>query len=84
MQTKSVLLFIGLASLAFAQSSKSASKGDERTKWFREAKFGMFIHWGPYSVIGRHEWARHRFQIPQAEYDKYARAFNPVNFDAGK
>lgn len=54
----------------------------DRTKWFRDAKFGMFIHWGPYSVLGRHEWARHRFQIPQAEYDQYARAFNPVNFNA--
>ncbi|MCP5110658.1 MAG: alpha-L-fucosidase [bacterium] len=55
---------------------------EQRSRWFREAKFGMFIHWGPYSVIGRHEWARHQLQIPQAEYDKYARAFNPVNFDA--
>ncbi|MEK7404056.1 MAG: alpha-L-fucosidase [Acidobacteriota bacterium] len=54
----------------------------ERTRWFREAKFGMFIHWGPYAVIGRHEWARHRFQIPQAEYDQYARRFNPVKFNA--
>lgn len=42
----------------------------------------MFIHWGVYSVIGRHEWARHRFEIPQAAYDRYARSFNPVNFDA--
>ena len=54
----------------------------ERTRWFEDAKFGIFVHWGPYSVIGRHEWARHRFQIPQAEYDTYARQFNPVKFDA--
>ena len=53
----------------------------ERTRWFADAKFGMFIHWGVYSVIGRHEWARHMFEIPQAEYDTYARAFNPVNFN---
>jgi alpha-L-fucosidase len=55
-------------------------QGNARTQWFRDAKFGMFIHWGPYAVIGRHEWARHLFQIPQAEYDKYARQFNPVNY----
>jgi len=65
-----------------AQPSQPPLPEAERTGWFREAKFGMFIHWGPYAVIGRHEWARHRFQIPQAEYDKFARAFNPVNFNA--
>jgi alpha-L-fucosidase len=42
----------------------------------------MFIHWGAYSVIGRHEWARDMFQIPQAEYDTYVRQFNPVRFNA--
>lgn len=56
----------------------------ERTRWFRDAKFGVFVHWGPYSVIGRHEWARHKFQIPQAEYDKFARQFNPVKFNAAE
>ena len=30
----------------------------ERMKWWRDARFGMFIHWGLYSVIGRHEWAK--------------------------
>ncbi len=76
-----VPLLIG-AALAGAQPSQKPLPEAERTRWFREAKFGMFIHWGVYSVIGRHEWARHQFQIPQAEYDKYARRFNPVNFDA--
>ena len=70
------------ACLAAAQPSQAPLQGDARTQWFRDAKFGMFIHWGPYAVIGRHEWSRHLFQIPQAQYDTYARAFNPVNFDA--
>ena len=74
-------LLAGSLTLA-AQPSQKPLPEAERTRWFREAKFGMFIHWGPYAVIGRHEWARHRFQIPQAEYDKFARAFNPVNFNA--
>jgi len=56
----------------------------ERTKWFRDSKFGIFVHWGPYAVIGRHEWARHKLQIPQAEYDRYARQFNPVKFNAAE
>jgi alpha-L-fucosidase len=65
-----------------AQPSQPPLPEPERTRWFREAKFGMFIHWGVYSVIGRHEWIRHQAQIPQAEYDKYARRFNPVRFNA--
>jgi alpha-L-fucosidase len=68
--------------MAAAQPSQAPLPADQRTQWFRDAKFGMFIHWGPYSVLGRHEWSRHMLQIPQAEYDKYALAFNPVNFNA--
>jgi len=67
-----------------AQPSQPPLPDAERTKWFENAKFGMFIHWGVYAVIGRHEWARHRFQIPQAEYDVYARQFNPVHYDPDK
>ena len=79
MLVRTVLLLLVFCSFAAqAQMIQPPLEGLERTQWFREAKFGMFIHWGPYAVIGRHEWARHRFQIPQAEYGRYARAFNPV------
>ncbi|MFB3825961.1 MAG: alpha-L-fucosidase [Bryobacteraceae bacterium] len=71
-----------LSALGAAQPSQQPLPEAERTRWFQDAKFGMFIHWGAYSVIGRHEWARHRFQIPQAEYDTYVRRFNPVNYNA--
>lgn len=76
-----VLLLIAVMG-AWAQPAEPPLNADERTRWFREAKFGVFIHWGPYAVLGRHEWARHRYQIPQAEYDVYARNFNPVRFNA--
>ncbi|MGQ9918027.1 MAG: alpha-L-fucosidase [Bryobacteraceae bacterium] len=75
-------LAASLSALLPAQPSQPLLPESERTQWFRDAKFGMFIHWGVYSVIGRHEWIRHRAQIPQAEYDKYARRFNPVRFNA--
>jgi alpha-L-fucosidase len=64
------------------QPSQPPLSPAERLKWFQNDKFGMFIHWGPYSVIGRHEWIRTQAQIPQADYDEYARRFNPVNFNA--
>ncbi|CAA6690016.1 MULTISPECIES: alpha-L-fucosidase [unclassified Lentimonas] len=51
-------------------------------EWFNEAKFGMFIHWGLYSELGRGEWVMNRERIPIAEYKKLATEFNPVKFDA--
>lgn len=64
---------------------------DKRMKWWREAKFGMFIHWGVYAVLGGiykgkqipgiGEWIMHRARIPVAEYKEYAKQFNPVKYD---
>ena len=46
-------------------------------RWWHDAKFGMFIHWGLYSVIGRHEWAMENEAIPVGEYETLARRFQP-------
>ncbi len=48
-----------------------------RMKWWHEARFGMFIHWGLYSVLGRHEWAMEDEGIPVAEYERIAQRFKP-------
>jgi alpha-L-fucosidase len=63
-----------------------------RTQWFRDARFGMFVHWGLYSVAagawqgrdvpGYGEWIMSRGKIPRDEYAKLAGKFNPVKFDA--
>ncbi len=50
---------------------------ERRMKWWHEAKFGMFIHWGLYSVVGRHEWVMEMEGIPAQEYEQLARQFNP-------
>jgi len=67
---------------------------DERMQWWRDARFGMFIHWGLYAVpagewkgekipsIG--EWIMENADIPAAEYEKLAEQFNPVKFDANQ
>ena len=55
---------------------------EERVKWFNEARFGMFIHWGLYSILGRGEWVMYRERIPKEEYRKLADRFNPSNFNA--
>ena len=49
----------------------------QRMKWWHEARFGMFIHWGLYSVLGRHEWAMENEGIPVAEYERIALRFKP-------
>ncbi len=48
-----------------------------RMKWWHEARFGMFIHFGLYSVLGRHEWAMENEGIPVTEYEQLAKQFNP-------
>ena len=46
-------------------------------QWWHQARFGMFIHWGLYSVLGRHEWVMENEGIPVAEYAPLAKRFNP-------
>src|SRR6058998_2318762 len=50
-------------------------------EWFRDAKFGLFIHWGVYSVLGDGEWVMNQKKMPVAEYEKLAARFNPTEFD---
>jgi alpha-L-fucosidase len=50
---------------------------ERRIQWWREAKFGMFIHWGLYSLLGRHEWAMEVEGIPVSEYGEMAKKFKP-------
>ena len=95
------LLLAALPSLTMAQSDDGPAKGtesvadrDARMKWWREGKFGMFVHWGVYSTTGglyngkklpnSAEWMMCRGKIPIAEYEQYAANFNPTKFDADK
>jgi alpha-L-fucosidase len=74
--------------------NESPDAFNQRMEWWREAKFGMFIHWGPYAVpAGIHkgeevegigEWIMEKAAIPVAEYEEYSRAFNPEQFDADR
>jgi alpha-L-fucosidase len=50
---------------------------EKRMAWFRAARFGMFVHWGLYSQVGRHEWVMNLERIPVAEYDNLADTWNP-------
>ena len=60
-----------------AAEDTSEEERDRRMKWWHDARFGMFIHWGLYSVVGRHEWVMENEGIPVAEYEQLAKRFTP-------
>jgi alpha-L-fucosidase len=74
-------LMAAAAAASALATPASAAGGDadrtQRMKWWHEARFGMFIHWGLYSVLGRHEWAMETEGIPVAEYERIALRFKP-------
>ncbi|HTS29470.1 MAG TPA: alpha-L-fucosidase [Bryobacteraceae bacterium] len=82
MTRRDYLQWIGAGAAAAATIDIATAAGDEsdrerRMKWWHEARFGMFIHWGLYSVVGRHEWVMENEAIPVAEYEQLAKRFHP-------
>jgi alpha-L-fucosidase len=76
-----VLLFVNaLAGAQWAPLTKDADS-EQRISWWREARFGMFLHWGVYAIPGRGEWVQWSEQIPVGEYAKLADQFKPERFD---
>ena len=89
---------LAVLALALLQAAAGAElTRDERMAWWREARFGMFIHWGLYSVLGGEwqgldygkemggasaEWIMLSAKIPRDDYAALAKQFNPVKFDA--
>ena len=53
----------------------------EAREWFEDAKFGLFIHWGVYSVLGDGEWVMNNQNIAVESYEKLPLFFNPVDYD---
>ena len=62
-------------------SSYLTKKTPGDTAWFTHDRFGMFIHWGLYSMPARHEWVKHRECITEEKYDQYFKYFNPDLYD---
>ncbi len=91
-----IILLLNACGKQTQQTAKTDEeiKHDQKIEWWREARFGMFIHWGLYAVPagewdgkevpGISEWIMLRAGIPVKEYEKLAQQFNPVKFDAEK
>ncbi len=85
-----LLLLVSSAQKNYLTESKQ--ERDNRMEWWRDATFGMFIHWGAYAVpagsyngkeYGRiGEWIMHSANIPILEYEKFVKQFNPIQFNA--
>jgi len=80
-----VLSTFFLSSGLFAQQTKPVSEAykarEKRTKWFRDARFGMFIHWGLYAIPARGEWVRNQERVTVEAYQTYFNEFNPTKYD---
>ena len=80
------------AAATHGKKTETKAEREARMAWWKEARFGMFVHWGIYSTTGglykgqklpnSAEWMMARGKIPIAEYEQYAAQFNPVKFDA--
>ena len=91
MPKRSALLII-IAGLVFAAAAQETPERAARMRWFREAKFGLFIHWGLYAIpagewkgkpiAGIGEWIMNHAQIPVKEYEQLPGQFNPTKFNA--
>ena len=87
---RSAVFAVGLAltnavhAKASAQDANAGVPPDRAAAraWFQDAKFGMFIHWGVYSLLGQGEWVMQNRSIPVTQYEWLASTFNPVKFNA--
>jgi alpha-L-fucosidase len=75
-------LLTAIPSLHSQEKYTPTAENLKNREWFENARFGLFIHWGVYSVLGDGEWVMNQRQIPIRSYEKLPAFFNPVAFDA--
>jgi alpha-L-fucosidase len=75
------LFFFLFISLTQAQSYTPSQENLEAREWFQDARFGLFVHWGVYSLLGDGEWVMNNQNISIEEYEKLPHFFNPIDFD---
>ena len=77
-----VLIFILLVQNTHSQENYVPSEENIKAReWFKDARFGLFIHWGVYSVLGDGEWVMNNQNISIEEYEKLPNFFNPIDYD---
>jgi len=87
-----IRLLIGTCAVALSAAAATRAQPAYRPgvvnlaarEWFQNARFGLFVHWGVYSVLGDGEWVMNNRRIPAADYEKLPALFNPTDFDAAE
>lgn len=84
MKKISLIVFIVISNLqSFAQKNyHPTAENLEARQWFQDAKFGLFIHWGVYSILGDGEWVMNNENISIDSYEKLPAFFNPIDYNA--
>ena len=77
----SVLFLLSLSANAQTVVYTPTPENLKAREWFQDSKFGMFIHWGVYSVLGDGEWVMNNQRIDKQTYQKLPAFFNPINYD---
>jgi len=76
------LLLLIISQSAYSQLPKETeAQKTQRMKWWTDARFGMFIHWGLYALPARHEWVKNYERMTNEQYQKYFENFNPDLYD---
>ena len=81
---KYILIILLFTSIINNAQYKPSKENLEAREWFQDAKFGLFIHWGVYSVLGDGEWVMNNQNISKSEYERLPKFFNPTEYDAEK
>jgi len=81
--TRSIVLLCTLATISLAAElpKETPEQFAKRTQWWREAKFGMFIHWGVYAVPADGEWHMNTHKMQVKDYEKFVPQFNPIDYN---
>ncbi len=78
---KRMLAILAMPVAVLAGEYRPAPENVAAREWFQDAKFGLFIHWGVYSVLGDGEWVMNNKEMSIADYEKLAPQFNPKEYD---
>ena len=75
------LLILSAIPLSAQLPEETPAQKTQRMKWWTDARFGMFIHWGLYALPARHEWVKRHERMTNEEYEKYFKLFDPDLFN---
>ena len=81
-----ILLILITHKISFSQANTYTPTAEnlKAREWFANAEFGLFIHWGPFSIPGDGEWVMNTRKITVKNYTRLTDFFNPIDFDAAE